>query len=114
MTPAEHRAEAESWIQAGKEAGGVTNPLMAVAHALLAQAPPPPPAEPAPKVDTKRSVFVQTVLGELLEISKHEVGLYIGCDTPDGDWSTLISDPTQVRLMADALTAHAQRMETNR
>jgi hypothetical protein len=113
VTPAEHRAEAERLVEAAIDPVAFTDEQAEVmrdfakVHALLALAPatPLPPSRPKPA----QRVEVFDVEHRHLAVYRMDLGIVL--DHPSSEWSTLLDDPAQVRLLADTLTAHADRME---
>jgi hypothetical protein len=110
VTPAEHRAEAEANVDWLEPAELSTAELIALAqvHATLALTPTatPPPARPKP---AQRVEVLDVELRPLAVITTNGGGVVLS--HPSSDWATLLDDPAQVRLLADTLTAHADRME---
>jgi hypothetical protein len=125
VTPAEHHEQARKWLH-GLDAlidSGEPVPYQqsadmiarAQVHATLALAPaaaplPRPKPKPAARVevfDVQLNHLVVTTIGSAGMDSTGAVVL----NHPATDWSTVLDDPAQVRLLADTLTAHADRMD---
>ena len=116
MTPDEHREAAADLLDFVSTLGedlGHRAAIVAEAqvHATLALTPPPPAQPPQQRVDTSRPVHVYDITGDYFEVAKASGGGVV-INHDGAGFGTVIEDPATIRLFANALTAHADRMES--